>query len=136
MIRPGEGKEEGSRRVEQTRTKVNKDEDLSPISAEKQKAGLNSNENSALLFRRADSKSKAVREKTELFFKNVNSLDYINCICRVIESLGGLKGGLNVYAYVSENQSKIAPAKHIIKNVDAIIERGNQKKTQNQNSQN
>ena len=48
-----------------------------------------------------------------------------------MESLKDLKGGLNVYAYVSENQEKKAPFEQIMENVDKVLEQENLKKPKN-----
>lgn len=45
----------------------------------------------------------------ELVFKNVKSSQYAHSIARVLETLSNLKGNLNVYVYVSDDQKSEAP---------------------------
>jgi len=60
-------------------------------------------------------------EKANLVFKNVKSGVYANTIAKVLESLSNLKGNLNVYVYVSDDQKADAPSLNIANKINELL---------------
>jgi len=69
-----------------------------------------------------DNVEKLTAQKANLVFKNVKSPEYAHTIARVLETLGNLKGNLNVYVYVSEDQKTSAPAINIAEKIRHLLD--------------
>lgn len=65
---------------------------------------------------------KLTSDKANLVFKNVKSPEYAHTIARVLETLGNLKGNLNVYVYVSDEQNAEAPAINIANKIRDLLD--------------
>lgn len=65
---------------------------------------------------------KLTSDKANLVFKNVKSPEYAHTIARVLETLGNLKGNLNVYVYVSDDQNAEAPAINIANKIRDLLD--------------